>query len=443
MKPEQADGTTVAGWLASGCAALRITSPLQREVIRLSLLDTLGVALAAQDDPLVLATRSLATHAHGTVRIWGAPEASGLEQAVLANAVAAHVLDYDDVSDAMGGHPSAVLWPCLLGLSDLSAGEPELESAYACGHWVAAALGSASAALSRNGFHPTAIIGAIACAAAGARLLRLGHSETMSAIGMAAAQTGGLLSAFGTPAKSLQCARAAVVGASAARLAAQGVTAREDSLEGPHGLFAALAGPAPVDPGVPAPAVLTSNLFKFHAACYWSHSAIEAALQLAREHALHPERIAGIEVAVSAQARAACRIDAPTTETQAKFSIAHVVALALNDMDTGRPDAYALGLQDTRVASLRGRVRLKTAQAPSPTLTTVTITTADGDVYRAEFDAVRAAAEPEQVALRVQKKFLALTGDRIGADAAAALLRRVTDPDQPLHLMPLPTKETK
>jgi hypothetical protein len=64
-------------------------------------------------------------------------------------------------------------------------------------------------------------------------------------------------------------------------------------------------------------------------------------------------------------------------------------------------------------------------------------------VYRAEFDAVRAAAEPEQVALRVQKKFLALTGDRIGADAAAALLRRVTDPDQPLHLMPLPTKETK
>src|SRR5690606_28903459 len=90
-----------------------------RNVARQSLIDTLGVALGGRLEPAVV----LASTYVGSKRVTGGAtswfDGAGYapEEAALLNAVAAHALDYDDVTPAWRGHPGTVIWPALLAMS--------------------------------------------------------------------------------------------------------------------------------------------------------------------------------------------------------------------------------------------------------------------------------------------------------------------------------------
>ena len=81
-----------------------------------------------------------------------------------------------------------------------------------------------------RGFHPTAVMGALATAAACARLRKLDSEKTAHAIAIAASLASGLVANFGTMTKSLHAGRTAQSGVLAARLADQGFTASLDVL---------------------------------------------------------------------------------------------------------------------------------------------------------------------------------------------------------------------
>src|SRR4029453_513124 len=100
----------------------------------------------------------------------------------LVNGVAAHALDYDDVG--MDGHPSAVLTPAILAEGwSLGVSGNEAIAAYAAGYEVWALLQEIEPGhLHERGFHPTAIWGAIAAAAAGAHFNWLTLEEHRNAI---------------------------------------------------------------------------------------------------------------------------------------------------------------------------------------------------------------------------------------------------------------------
>jgi len=183
---------------------------------RIGTLDCVGVTIAGVREPaprLVSATVATSTANDGAPEI---PSGRNLApaDAALVNGTAAYVLDYDDVGMGMDGHPSAVLTLAILGEGwSLGASGRDALAAYVAGYEVwALLLELEPGRMHERGFHPTAIWGTIASAAACARLNRLDTAQTMNAIAISASLAAGVVANFGTMTKSLHVARTAQAG---------------------------------------------------------------------------------------------------------------------------------------------------------------------------------------------------------------------------------------
>ena len=103
---------------------------------------------------------------------------------------------------------------------------------------------------------------------------------------------------------------------------------------------------------------IEGNVFKFHAACYYTHSSIEAALALVREEAIDPDDISLVEIGLDPGLHSVCDIVEPATGAEVKFSIRHLVAMAFLGRPTADHTAYTVALaQDQKVIDcLRERI---------------------------------------------------------------------------------------
>ena len=86
-----------------------------------AILDTVGVTLAGAAEPCTqIVARVLGTGPashRGECLIFGTDRRAAPLDAALINGTAAHALDFDDVSNSMGGHPSAPIVPAPTGTS--------------------------------------------------------------------------------------------------------------------------------------------------------------------------------------------------------------------------------------------------------------------------------------------------------------------------------------
>jgi 2-methylcitrate dehydratase PrpD len=309
-----------------------------REAARTGIVDCVGVMIAgAAEQPVRIVSAMVAASTQND----GAPEVpSGRNlassDAAFVNGVAAHVLDYDDV--ALAGHPSAVLVPAILaeGWSLDSSGTDAL-TAYVAGYEVWAQVAALEPGhFHERGFHPTAVMGALATAAACARLRKLDSTKTAHAIAIAASLASGLVANFGTMTKSLHAGRTAQSGVLAARLADQGFTASLDVLEHQTGFLRAHSpsGTPNIDNGTIdigknwRLADLGINV-KRYPTCYATHRSIDAMLGLVSEHNLKPDDIREIWVHTGVTQKLMLRNTNPQTGLEAKFSIEFAMAAAL------------------------------------------------------------------------------------------------------------------
>jgi 2-methylcitrate dehydratase PrpD len=85
-----------------------------------AILDTVGVTLAGSAEPCAqIVERVLAPDAGaGACPIFGSNRAANPLDAALINGTAAHALDFDDVANSLGGHPSAPILPALFALAE-------------------------------------------------------------------------------------------------------------------------------------------------------------------------------------------------------------------------------------------------------------------------------------------------------------------------------------
>lgn len=304
---------------------------------RIGIVDCVGVMLAGAREPAVGLVAGIATPAAGSndapaavngVR-YGAPDAA------LVNGVAAHVLDFDDV--ALAGHPSTVLAPLILAEGHVlqSSGKEAVE-AYLVGYELWAHLaGLEPGHLHDRGFHPTAVMGTLACAAAAARLNRLSPEETAHALAIAASLAAGLVANFGSMTKSLHAGRTAQSGILAARLAKSGYTGSLDALEHRTGFLRAFSPSGSPDLDADAFRIGEESMaarygvnIKRYPTCYATHRAIDAMLDLVGEHDLAPDDIATIHVHTGVTQRLMLRNSRPQTGLAAKFSMEFAMASA-------------------------------------------------------------------------------------------------------------------
>jgi len=428
---DAADAATTQGLARRALAWDAAALPAEaRRIAVHCIVDWYAVTLAGAADPAVrvLLDDALAEGGNPVATAAGSPRRLGMYGAALVNGTAAHLLDYDDVNLAITGHPTAVVYSALLPLAEsLRAGGAELLSAFVAGYETACRVGRwLGDAHYERGYHATATVGAVAAAAACARLLRLDAGRAAAALSLAATQAGGLKAMFGTMGKPLHAGLAARNGLTAACLAARGFDGGGAALEAPQG-YAAVLSPAPdaaaCRAGAPRGLYLYDRLFKYHAACYGTHAGIECARDIARNARFLPEEVDAIHVAAHASARKMCSIPAPATPNEARFSMALNVAFGLLGLDTADAAAYTPGrLADPRVVALRDKVAVDYVEDVAMMESAVELRLRNGTVLRARRDAGVAEPDVGREESRLRAKFTALAGPVLGAQRAAGLL---------------------
>jgi 2-methylcitrate dehydratase PrpD len=409
-------------------------------VAKIGITDCFGVMIAGARDPVVaLLDREMAgVDGKAQASLIPSLKKRSVEDAALINGAAAHVLDYDDVT--LDGHPSAVLVPAIIAQGEVvGASGAELLTAYVAGYEVwTELLAREPVPLHQKGWHPTAVRGAIAAAAACSKLRGLNPQKTQTALGIAASMAGGLVANFGSLTKCFQVGRAAQSGILAARLSDAGLTASPDALEHQSGFLAAYSpsGQAKLaeafDPQNKVWHLARQGLnVKRYPNCYATHRAIDAALDLTSMHNLKPADVDEIRVSTGEMQMLMVRNHRPKNAFEAKFSMEFAMASSLVARAVGLAQLTDSFVRRSDVQELIPRVSIETTKetmngsafAPSEK---VAIRTKNGDVFASE-PIVHAKGSMQRPLSRgeLQVKFEDCIGDDLGAKARANAFDRL------------------
>jgi len=398
-----------------------------RRVASDCLVDWLACTYAGLAEPVsgILTEAARDEGGHPRATLVGRGMKGSVLQAALVNGTASHALDYDDVNLAVPGHLSVALLPGLLALSeDRGASGEDFLAAFVAGYETACRIGKLlEPAHYANGFHATATVGSLGAAIACAHLLKLTPEQACHALGIAATQAAGLKVMFGSMAKPLHAGLASQGGLRAALLARKGLTSRMDVLECVQGFAQVHGADFHVEDAVAQPEGgyhLLANLFKFHAACYSTHSTIEAVAALRKEHGIALPAVAGIQV-VAGEGCSICNIQSPVTALEAKFSLRAVAAFALLDIDTSALESWAR-VTDSEVAAALERVRVELVPGMGLSESEVTVRLRDGTELRRVEDAGIPMRDKAAQSARVSAKFKAIAGPILGESRCVRLL---------------------
>lgn len=318
------------------------------EQARDTLLDTIGVALAARNSDLVAAlARTHPGHAGpGSPTIWTSARAADAETAAMVNGATAHALDYDDTNESIRGHLAATIWPVLLALGEqVRPSGRALVEAYVVGVRAAVAIADGMAIDDHyaRGWHSTSTVGVVAATCAAARLLGLTVMQARHALGLAGSMASGSRQNFGTMTKPFHAGLAARNAVLAATLARAGFEANPSMLEGPLGYYALMDGRARLarvalslrEAWTPSRHGVS---LKNYAVCYNLHRMCDAMVALKARTGLRPDAVARIRVAIEPQGKAPLIHSRPAAALECKFSAEYALAALLDGRSLGPAD---------------------------------------------------------------------------------------------------------
>ena len=388
-------------------------------VARQCILDWFACAVAGSAEPLSRILREELVTAEGEASIVGTGQRSGARTAALVNGAASHALDYDDTHLVLGGHSTVPVFPAALALAEeLDRSGADLLAAFVAGVEIETRLGAGiGPSHYAKGWHATSSIGIFGATAAASRLLDLDAEQFGRAMGLAASQASGLKANFGTMTKPFHAGHAAERGLLAAQLARRGFTANPDALDANQGLSQAAADGHWHDERMDAldDWLLPQTLFKYHAACYLTHAAIEATASLGPA----ADAVERITVTVNPGNLDVCAIPRPRTGLEAKFSLTATTAFTVLGIDTTDPASFVdEHAADERVRALIERVDVDTDPELRNTQVRVEVV-ADGRTRVAEYDTGVPATDLDAQGAKLRAKFSNLVEPLLGGDAKA------------------------
>ena len=311
-----------------------------------SMLDGFGLALAGSASSFAPLVRKYvqSVGCEGKASLIGTDMKSSPRFAAFANGVSIHADDFDDTqlsasSDRVYGlltHPTVSVLPPAFALGELGRRSgKDLMVAYHVGVEVECKIAEAISPRHYNdGFHSTGTCGSFGSAAACARLRGLNALQTAYALGVAAAEAGGLRDNFGTMTKPFQAGHAAENGTVAADFAAIGWTAGNDILEAPSGFFHAAGGS--FDPGSivarlgkPWTFVSPGVSIKPFPCGSLGHPAMGEMLRLIRQYDIKPGDVDKVDVGANHSMMSALLDHHPKTGLEGKFSMEYGISILL------------------------------------------------------------------------------------------------------------------
>jgi 2-methylcitrate dehydratase PrpD len=297
--------------------------------------------------------------------------------------------------------------------------------------------------------------------------MRLPSRGFLDALGSAGTQAAGLweFNADGTMSKHLHPGKAAFNGLLAADLAAAGFTGASRILEGERGFLRAMSTSfdvGPITDRLGSHWKIAENCYKLHSCCGHTHSAIDAALEIAASGGWSPadllQGVTSITIDTYGPGYDIVKQMNPCTPYQAKFSLAYCVAAALLERRVGLEQFSAdrfgpSGVVDQAARTLLARTHVAvdpafTAKYPAAWPGRVALTLRDGRTVVAEHDYPRGNPENPVSTEALEEKFLALVSPRMGrgtAERAVEAVRRIEQCDDLStvfrHLGCIPTNE--
>jgi 2-methylcitrate dehydratase PrpD len=406
---------------------------------KVAILDTVGCTLAGSTEPCARIVDRVTTGGAscGACLIFGTNRRSTPLDAALINGTASHALDYDDVSNTLGGHPSAPILPALFALAETHAVDGRaFIAAFVAGFETETRIArGVNFHHYEKGWHPTATLGVFGATAACCHLLGLPADRTAVALGLAASFASGIKANFGTMTKPLHSGHAAQKGVLAAMLGARGFTANPSALERHDGFLLVFNGAGNFDAdamlrdwGAPWDIVQPGVGIKQYPCCGSTHPAVDAMLLLVREHDLTPAQVERVDSWTHPRRLAHTNRPDPNSELDAKFSVQYCLARALTDRAVKLEHFIGDSFRDADIRALLPRIHA----APHPEMrmdsrehfgAEVRVTLKDGRVLaQAVRQAVgRGSADPLPAAL-LEAKFLDCASRVLPAAAAGELL---------------------
>jgi 2-methylcitrate dehydratase PrpD len=419
------------------------------DAAKLHLLDTLGAGLAAHALGIATAGRTIASSIGGSgpSTVLGSATGASPAAAALANGMLCHGLDFDDTHADSICHVGVVVSPAALAVAEAAhASGRELLVALVAGSEIVTRIGAAAApGYMVRGFHPTSVCGVFGATVAAARLRRLTHAETTSALGIAGSMSSGLFAYLGdgSATKPVHAGWAAHGGIVAAELAAAGGEGPAGVFEDRFGFFAAYYG---LDAG--AIEAQVSDLgrrwetdriaFKPYPACHFVHSSLDAAALVLAANPIAPDELARITVAVPAPGvplvlePLESKRD-PRTDYDAKFSLPYSIAALVVNGHVGVETYTEQAIRDPAVLELASRVDY--VQRDFPTYPQsfpgwVRLETRAGEVFERELAHQRGGPENPMDVEAVAAKFRRNAALALGEESVAALERAILSLEQ-------------
>ncbi len=310
------------------------------ETSKKAIIDCVGVTLAGSRESAGRIAAELVREekSNGEASVFGQGFKSSALMAALANRTASHALDYD-YSFTLMGQPTAGLAPAIFAMGEAvgACGRDFLE-AFVVGFEVTTKLAwSMPEHSSKGGWHATGTLDSLGTTAACSKLLRLNREAVQMALGIATSMASGVVWNFGTMTKPLHAGLAARNGVLAAKLASKGFTGNPLVLEGAKGFHESFSRELPIDLapleglGVSFDVVEQGVRFKAYPCGGLTHSAIDATLEMRKQHSLTAQMIDVIRVGVTPHAHSRIVYRIPKSGLQGKFSMAYILARAIID----------------------------------------------------------------------------------------------------------------
>lgn len=207
-------------------------------------LDAYGLMFSARNTDYIRAIESSCID-NGNSTAFGHGSRFTMQDAALINGTAIHGEDFDDTFEGTPVHVSSVIVPTILAITEREDVSPDtFIKSMACGAELICRLALvAPTAVHRQGFHPTAILGAFGASLTASVAYGLSPQQTASALGIVGSMASGIIEylAEGTWTKRMHPGWAASAGIKSAMMAKAGFKGPRTVFEGTHGLFKGFA----------------------------------------------------------------------------------------------------------------------------------------------------------------------------------------------------------
>lgn len=410
------------------------------------MLDLVGIGIRARYDadstmPMMRATEILGADG-GTCGVFGDTRWFSPAAAALLNGALGHSLDFDDTHAASSVNPSTVVVPAVLAAAQLpGASGREALAAIVAGYEVICRLGQALGpdGAYERGHHPTATCGAFAATAAAGKVMGLSVEELENAFGIALSLTSGSIQFLENGAWTLryQVGNAAKNGLVAASFAREGFIGASHPIEGRHGFLNSYA-PAPMAEkavhGLGEVWETMAIAVKAYPGCRFAHSAIDALIDLRREHDFDPGDIVSVAVGLSRKGHEMtgtpeAQKRTPDNIVDAQFSMHFLAAVALLEGHLLWDD-FKTHLNDRVTEALMQRISVfhdaRLAQSGKGRHgASISVALRDGTLLERFYELPKGEFGNFLTSVELRAKFRSLVAPCIGSAAEAALFDAV------------------